>query len=131
MTAQPFPKSTAGLRCGDFCFVPRTDGRVALFVYLYRQGNSRSYFFGALAKEVLAAPRINLVPSRVELIEQALLHIKCFKENHTPLAGNILDRIDGPALSAMHAEAHSTRVGSTTLVWGYRTIVRRADAIAA
>lgn len=123
--------STAGLRCGDCCFVARADGRVALFVYLYRRGNARSYFFGALAKEVLAAPRLNLVPSRVELPEQALLHIKCFKENHTPIAGNILDHIDGPALNAMHVEAHSTGVGSTRHVWGYRTIVRRANAIAA
>ena len=111
--------------------MPRTDGRVALFVYLYRRGNSRSYFFGALAKVVLAAPRLNLVPSRVELTEQALIHIKCFEANHTPVAGNILDRIDGPALDSMHAAAHSTGVGSTRDVWGYRTIVQRANGVAA
>jgi hypothetical protein len=131
LKSQPFPKSTVGLRSGDFCFVPRIDGRVALLVYLYRRGNSRSYFLGALAQQLLSAPHINKVPSRLELLEQALLHIKCFKENDTPIAGNILDRIDSAALSAMHAAAHATGVGSAHLVWGYRTIVRKANDIAA
>src|SRR5215469_4803043 len=107
MTLQRYPKSNSGARSGDFCFVPRTDGRAALFVYLYPQGKSRSYFFGALAAEVLAEPSVALIPLHIRLAGQALLHIKCFKENDTPIAGNIADRIDAARLSAMRAQAHS------------------------
>lgn len=129
--SKEFPKSNAGVSSGDFCFVPRTDGRIALFIYLYPQGRSRSYFFGALAADVLDTPDPELIPCRVQLAEQALLHIKCFQENAMPIAGNILDRIDARVLRAIHAEAHSSGVGAVHLVWGYRTIINRANAISA
>jgi hypothetical protein len=110
--------------------VTRTDGRVALLVYLYPQGNSRSYFFGALAAETVQAPALALIPPQVELMEQALLHIKCFKENDTPIAGNIIDRLDAAILITPNSAAHSHGVGSISHVWGYRTIVTNANAIA-
>lgn len=131
MTPKGYAKSTLGLRSGDFCFVPRTDGRAALFVYLYPQGKSRSYFFGALAKELLAAPNLGLMPAHIVLTEQALLHIECFAQNQTPVAGNILDRIDTSQLASMEAEAGSHGVGAITRVWGYRIVLMRANAIAA
>ena len=126
-----YPKSNAGLRSGDFCFVPRADGRCALFVYLYPRAKSRSYFFGALAKKVIASSSLELIPAQIALDEQALLHIKCFKENDTPIAGNIFDRIDTALFNALRSEAHSHGVGSITRVWGYRTIVKHANALAA
>jgi hypothetical protein len=107
------------------------DGRAALFVYLYPQGKSHSYFFGALAAGVLAAPSLDLIPPQVGLTEQALLHIKCFKENDTPVAGNIIDRIDSAILRLMHSVAHSHDVGSISHVWGHRTLVTKANAIVA
>lgn len=129
MTIGAFPKSNAGVSSGDYCFVRRTDGRVAIFVYLYPQGRSRSYFFGALGVDVLEAPNPELIPSRVRLTEQALLHIKCFQENETPIAGNILERIDAKSLSTTRAEAHTYGVGSVHHVWGYRTIISRANEL--
>ena len=129
MTPKEFPKSNAGVSTGDFCFVPRTDGRIALFIYLYPQGRSRSYFFGVLAADLLDTPDPALIPCRVRLAEQALLHIKCFQENATSIAGNIIDRIDATVLRAMQAEAHSFGVGTVHLVWSYRTIINRANAI--
>ena len=129
MTPKEFPKFNADVSTGDFCFVPRTDGRIALFIYLYPQGRSRSYFFGALAADLLDTPVPELIPCRVRLAEHALLHINCFRENATPIAGNILDRIDATVLRATQAEAHSFGVGTVHLVWGYRTIINRANAI--
>jgi hypothetical protein len=110
--------------------VPRTDGRAALLVYLYPQGKSRSYFFGALAADIVEAPALELIPRQVVLTEQALLHIKCFKENDTPVAGNIIDRIDPAILIAMNSAAQSGSVGSISRVWGHITIVTKANAIA-
>jgi len=130
MALQRYPKSNMGVRSGDFCFVPRTDGRAALLVYLYPQGKSRSYFFGALAADIVEAPALELISRQVVLTEQALLHIKCFKENDTPVAGNIIDRIDPAILIAMNSAAHSGRVGAIIRVWGHRTIVTKANAIA-
>ena len=130
MTIGPFPKSNVGVSSGDYCFVRRTDGRVAIFVYLYPQGRSRSYFFGALAIDVLEAPIPELIPSRLRLTHQALLHIKCFQENATPITGNILDRIDTKKVGAMRVEAHTFKVGSVHHVWGYRTLVDRANDLA-
>jgi hypothetical protein len=130
VTIRGFPKSNAGASAGDFCYVRRTDGRVAIFVYLYPQGRSRAYFFGALAADVLSDSDPKLVPPRIRLTEQVLLHIKCFQENETPIAGNILDRIDPKTLSSMRTEADSNDVGSIHRVWGHRTIVNRANAIA-
>jgi len=109
--------------------VPRTDGRVALFVYLCPQGMSRSYFFGALAAETVQAPDLELIPPQVILTERALLHIKCFKENGTPIAGNIVDRLDAAILITLTSAAPSQGVGSISHVWGYRTIVTNANAI--
>jgi len=126
-----FPKSNAGIRSGDFCFVHRADGRVALFVYLFARPKTRSSFFGALATTVLPHARIEGIPAKLTLGDHALLHIKCFRENNTPVAGNVLDRIDAAVLDAKKAEAFSHVVGSSTLVWGYRTIVARANAVPA
>jgi hypothetical protein len=61
-----FSKSNARLRSGDFCFVGRADGRAAILVYLYPQGRSRSYFFGALAVDVLNIPNPDLIPSCIQ-----------------------------------------------------------------
>jgi hypothetical protein len=126
-----FPKSNASLRPGDFCFVPRKDGRAAIFVFLFPQGTSRRYFFGALANCILEEPQAHLIPAHVDLGGHALVHIKCFEENDTPIAGNIIHCIDTGALDALNAKAHKYDVGTSSLVWGYRTIVTKANALTA
>lgn len=130
LNSHGFPKSNAGASTGDFCFVPITDARFALFVYLFPQLKSRSYFFGALTSQILGAPRVELVSPKVVLGEWALLHIKCFQKNDTPLAGNIFDRLDPAAVDAMRTKAHSYRVGTVHRVWGHSTIIQRANTIA-
>ena len=126
-----FPKSTAKLRPGDVCFVPRSDGRFVPFAYVCPQGNARSYFFGGLVNIIVDVPQISVLPGRVSVKEYALVHIHCFEKNETPVVGNIADRISSEVLDKIRKESHCQDVGSTTNVWGYRTIVNRANAIGA
>jgi len=125
------PKSTAKLRPGDCCFVPRSDGRFVPFAFLCPQGNARSYFFGGLVNVVVDEPQINVLPGRVSVKEYALVHIHCFEKNRTPVAGNIADHITSEVLAKIRIESHSQEVGSTTNVWGYLTIIKRANEIGA
>lgn len=126
-----YPKSTSTLRRGDFCFISRDDGRAALFVYLYPQRNSRSYFFGALALQTAKTADLSVVAGRLTLGERALLHIKCFRENQTPIAGNLLDRLDSSLIDEMLNIDLEGGIGHTTRVWGWSTVLHYANALAA
>ena len=58
-------------------------------VYIAKQENSRSYFYGGIANIVLESDEPDSIPNDIDISEYALLHIKCFKENETPIIGNI------------------------------------------
>ena len=126
-----FPKSNVKVKPGDFCFVRREDGRVALFIYLCARLRSRSYFYGALADAVLEAPEVDLIPDQVSVGEHALLHIKCFRENGTPIVGNMLKHLESRLLADVERQVSDMNVGATHRVWGYRTIVKRANELVA
>jgi hypothetical protein len=123
------PKSTVTMKDGDFCFIPRSDGRYVPFVYLLQHGKSRTNFYGGIVNAVVNAPDIYELPMHLEIRRYAVLHIKCFKENNTPVVGNIADRIGGKALEKIRAEVSYMSVGSCISVWGYRTIFKYADEI--
>jgi len=122
------PKSTAKLREGDFCFIPRSDGKYIPFVYLFPYGG-RSSFYGGIIDAVVCAPDGSELPKHLDIRYHAVLHISCFKENKTPIVGNIGDRIDNKAVKKMKADVSNMKVGSTILSWGYKTIFKYADMI--
>lgn len=117
------------MKDGDFCFIPRSDGRYVPFVYLFQRGKTRFNFYGGIVNAVVNAPDIDELPTHLEIRRYAVLHIKCFKENNTPIVGNIIDRIGSKALEKIRADMSDLRVGSCISVWGYRTIFKYANEI--
>jgi len=123
------PKSTATLKEGDFCFIPRSDGKYVPFVYLFQYGKPRTSIYGALINAVVSVQDVSELPKHLEIRYHAALHIKCFKENDTPIVGNIADRIDSKVLRKIRADVSNMTVGSTILAWGYKTIFKYANEI--
>ena len=126
-----FPNSTNRLVVGDACLIRRSDGRHVPFVYVGKRPGDRCYFFGALADVAVNAPDLGRLPAQVTLREHALVHIRCYKENNTPVVGNIRERLDRGQLQQIAADIDSSGVGHTTRVWGWKTIVERATSLAA
>jgi len=124
------PASNARLKVGDACFMPLPDGRYVPFVYVGKRGKDRAYFFGALANVVVDAPVIDHLPPRIALAEHALVHIKCYRENQTPIVGNVLDRLIGKQIENITADISNSGIGLVTRVWGWRTVARQAIEVA-
>ncbi len=78
---------------------------------------------------VLDDTSIDLIPLRISIFKYALLHIKCFKENNTPIVGNLRDRLGDQAIRAVEVASEDTSIGATTRVWGWKTIYTIADEI--
>lgn len=125
-----FPSSTRKLHPGDVCFIPTNAGGFVPFIFVCPAGKSRSGFYGALAITTISAPKIELLPSQMSLGEAALVHVSSYKENNTPLVGNIAERIDRRALAAMQETAKSMHVGAVSKVWGHKTILKYANTVA-
>ncbi len=125
------PRSNAGLDVGDTCFIRRDDGRHVPFVYVGKRDSERLYFFGAFGALTVATPQLSELPPNVTLGDPALVHVKCYSENDTPIVGNILDRLDPAHLERMAAGIQNSGVGHVTRVWGWRTLRKKANDIAA
>jgi hypothetical protein len=123
------PKSAIKLVVGDYCLIPRDDGGSVPFVYVGRRDSDRSYFFGALANVVIYGT--DVLPEKMPLLQHALLHIKCFKENNTPIVGNIANKLFNLELENILSDINSSGVGSSTRVWGHRTICKYANDVKA
>ena len=123
------PKSTAKLQEGDFCLIQREDGKFVPFVYVAKQGSSRSYFYGGIANIILESQDIDNLPNNIDISEYALLHIKCFKENETPIIGNLKNKLKNGTLNKIIANVTDTSVGSKSSVWGYKTISKYANNV--
>jgi hypothetical protein len=87
------------------------------------------YFFGALANVVLSSVSLDCVPARLTLGDHAIVHIKCYRENDTPILGNIRERLDELALARIARDLKGSGVGHVTRVWGWRTIIKYANNI--
>jgi hypothetical protein len=123
------PTNAAKLRPGDFCFIPRADGRFVPFAFLCSLENRRSYFYGGILDASVARPSIEELPTKLMVKHYALFHIKCFKENNTPVVGNVGARIGEKELAAIERRTRDFSVGATSSVWGYKTIVKYADSV--
>lgn len=124
-----FPKRNARLTTGDYCYIPRNDGRFALFLYLFPVSKSRSYFYGALATFILDRRTEDDIPTRVDFGDHAMIHIQCYRENRTPVAGNIVGRTAPSALEHVKRSIENLDPGAKHRVWGYRTVLRRSNEI--
>jgi hypothetical protein len=125
------PASTTKLRPGDVCFIPRADGQFVPFAFLCTQQNTHSYFYGGILDAVVNKPLIEELPPKINVKHYALLHIKCFKENNTPIVGNVAAHIGDKTLKAIEHKVRHLSVGSTSSVWGYRTIFKYAENVEA
>jgi len=125
-----FPASTTKLRPGDVCFIPRADGSYVPFVFVCTPAKSRNAFYGALGSARVEAPTIDLLPPTLTLLKPALVHVSCYKENNTPVVGNVAERVGQQTLQAAAAAVNSSALGSASKVWGYNTIVKYANAVA-
>jgi hypothetical protein len=79
----------------------------------------------------MKAPRLEQLPGCVTVGEHALVHIKCYRENNTPIVGNILERLDKTQLAQITTDIQASHVGHVSRVWGWRTLFRKANEIAA
>ncbi len=126
-----FPKSNVGINIGDVCFVPREDGLHVPFICVGKRRKERAFIFGAFGNVTVATPELEQLPACVAFGEHALVHIKCYRENNTPIVGNILNRLDEGRLGEIGADIHNSGVGHVTRVWGWRSLLRTANGIAA
>jgi hypothetical protein len=124
------PASTTKLRPGDVCFIPRSNGGFVAFVYVCAPAKSRSALYGSLVDAIVDEPKLELMPQKLSILKPALVHISSYRENNTPIVGNVADRIGEHTLRKAAAEATSTAVGSVSKVWGHKTILKYADAVA-
>ena len=120
-----YPVTTAKLKEGDFCLLTRSDGKFVPFIYICSRPHTRTSFFGAIADCVLETTKPEELPHRISVRFFALLHIHCFEKNATPIIGNLRSRLDGREIERLRREA----TGTTTHVWGYRTLYKYANQI--
>ena len=123
------PKSTAKLIEGDFCWILREDGRFVPFIFIQSQNKSRSYFFGGLANQIVKEKSTEELSDSIQINEYALLHIHCFKENNTPIEGNLKNKIKSGTIATIKSDINKNSIGSVTKVWGYRTILKYANQL--
>lgn len=124
------PASTVKLNPGDFCFIPRDDGKFVPFVFLCTYRDKRSSFYGGIIDVSVSRASVEELPPTLAIKEYALVHISCFTENNTPIVGNLADRIGSEVLSAIKRSVHDFSVGATSRVWGHKTIVKYANTVA-
>ncbi len=124
------PKTATRLMVGDYCLVPRADGRFAPLIVVGKSPNTRSAFFGALARVVLQSS-CEPLPDVLRLGQHALLQVSCFREHNMPLVGNVLDRIDELTLRRIASDIKGSGVGHTVRVWGNRAVLYHANQVAA
>ena len=106
------PKSTAKLSEGGYCWIKRDDGKYVPFVYISKQGNSRSYFYGGLITTTIYSESTEDIPSGIEVKDYALLHIKCCRENDTPIVGNLSEKLSAGNIDRIKLDIADMSMGS-------------------
>lgn len=122
------PKSTVKLTPGDYCLIKRDDGKYVPLVYLFSPAKKRSSFYGGLVNCLIDDTADNC-PNNLSIVFHALLHISSYKENNTPILGNILPKLDSKKIALMEKEANELKVGYKNSAWGHRTIYKYANQI--
>lgn len=125
--ATPFlPKTNTHLLPGDFWALPLSDGRFGAGRVLARQGfedKDRTGCMIALLDWVGTKPPTGEDLAGAQVVAWALAHVDAIAKTGGEVLGNrplTLDGIQAPEL--VHA------VGEKSSVWGWRTILNRAEA---
>ena len=124
-----FPKSTAKLKPGDACLVPRDDGRFVPLIFICSPTGKRSAPYVGLLSVVLESNDISLVPDGAKIGPWALIHISAYRENKTPIVGNLATKVGLEAISEVALLALDRGIGAKQSVWGYKTIVKYANSV--
>jgi hypothetical protein len=126
-----YPTSATRLKIGDCTFVPREDGRLAIFVVLYLEPRKRSYFYGGYLRATAARPEIALLsyPLFVECF--AMVGTDFYANNHLVVAGNIASAIAPEELERVAHVIECTPVGRLSFVWGWAAAMKQANKVVA
>jgi len=129
MVKQAFPRTSAGLKLGDYCLLQRSDGLLVPFVFVCGRPRSRVSVVGGIADVVLTAPDADAWPPRVFLRFVAAVHVHCYEQNGTPIVGNVAGRLDPAQVAEIERTYSSSGIGVTHAVWGYRTLYKYAERV--
>jgi len=124
------PKSNLKLKFGDYSFVKRDDGQMALFIFICPKEGSRNYFYGAFANELISHPNANLLPTNLSPGDHALIHSKCYRECNLSIDGNLAAKLDSSVLPNIEEKIQNMNIGSKHRVWGYKVLLKHANKIA-
>ena len=124
------PKSTAKLKTGDYCLLPRADGTSVIFAYLDSVSGSRSALYGALLSPPMLA-KDSALPLQVRIAYKGLVHISSYAENNTPIVGNVADLIGDSQIKEALSACTDTSIGAVHAVIGHRALLRKAESVAA
>ena len=91
----------------------------------------RSYFYGALLAPAFHGNSASQLPDKLAVSGSALLHIKCFSENSTPIIGNATKQIGADSLATAQEACLARGVGTVHNVWGHRALLGLANELEA
>jgi hypothetical protein len=123
------PKSTVKLVPGDYCLIPLSDGKSVVFAFLRSVPGMRSYFYGALLAPAFNPTVETKLPADLQIVSQAMVHIKCFSDNNTPVVGNAAEEMGESQLIAAQRACTDLTVGTSHRVWSSGTVLRRAEMV--
>jgi hypothetical protein len=126
LSATFIPKTSVKLRLGDFAMLQRDDGRFVPLVFLSPVPGKRAVFYGALLSCVCEAASIPKDTGSLALSEVAMIDIDVFSKFDAPVLGNLVEHLSLPEV-----ESRLNEMKSRSLVWGYRTPLKYANAITA
>ena len=122
------PKTTLGLRPGDYCLIKREDGLSVAFAFLGSVANSRTAFYGGLLAPAFRSEE-EILPSRLDITLAAMIHVKCYAANKTPIVGNLAQVLGSNAIDAALAACTDMRVGAVHGVLGHLALLKRAQTV--
>lgn len=124
------PKTTMGLRPGDHCLLECENGMSMAFAFLGPVANSRTAFYGGLLAPAFRSEEA-ILPARLDIAPAAMVHVKCYAENKTPIVGNLVHAVGSNAVDLALSAGTDTSVGAVHRVLGYLALLERARMIAA
>lgn len=100
------------------------------FAFLGRVANSRTAFYGGLLAPAFRSEEVT-PPSRLDIALAAMVHVKCYAENKTPIVGNLAEAIGSDAINVALSACADMSVGAVHRVLGHLALLKRAQTVAA
>jgi hypothetical protein len=127
----PFtPKSNKHLRAGQFWAIPLADGRFAagrvMAVPAFGEKDTRGFVAGLIDWIGAAPPDADALAGR-PVVAQGQTRVEAVTNTGGAILGHRPLELDGIAA----VDPHDMSVGSVHTVWGWRTILNRAERLAA